>query len=94
MHDILSLMNLTDTPAEVQVDASNVILNVASEAYRPKSRHLNSKVQFIRETIARDQVVLNKVASKDNLADAATKPLPRIAFEDLFARMGFVKLPS
>ena len=48
-----------------------------------KSRHILRKYHLIREIIDREDIRIERVDSKDNLADPLTKALSRLQFENL-----------
>jgi histone deacetylase 1/2 len=47
---------------------------------RPRTKHINSKMHHFREHVAKGLVSIQQVASEDQLADIATKPLPNPLF--------------
>jgi len=46
----------------------------------PKSKHIDVRYHFVRDQVAAGEIILRKVATKDNLADVFTKPLDRAQF--------------
>ena len=45
-----------------------------------KSKHIDTRYHFVREQVEKGTIILNKVDTKDNLADIFTKPLPNAQF--------------
>ncbi|MCQ7013088.1 hypothetical protein M9Y11_19915, partial [Clostridioides difficile] len=52
------------------------------------SKHIERKYHLIREIVKREDVVVTKIASADNLADPFTKTLTAKAFDGHVEGMG------
>lgn len=51
------------------------------QMYHERTKHINIKYHFIRQTIAERKVYVQKINTRDNLADMFTKPLPVSKFK-------------
>ena len=45
-----------------------------------KSKHIDTRYHFVREQVEQKTIILEKISTKDNLADVFTKPLDRKQF--------------
>ena len=64
-------------------DNMAVVLNTTIPSSMLKKKHLACNYHKVRETIAAGIIDFGHIESGDNLADIATKPLNRVAFENL-----------
>ena len=69
------------TASPLLCDNNGAIVVSSDPAFHTKLKHTDIKYHFVRERVADGQVYLHRVASKDNVADAFTKALPRKIFE-------------
>ena len=72
-------------------DNMAVVLNTTLPSSMLKKKHLACNYHKVRETIAAGIIDFGHIDSGDNLADIATKPLPRVAFENLTSMYLFRK---
>ena len=59
-----------------------------------KTKHIPIKYHFLHEQVAEQNIKLEYVNTKEQIADIFTKPLPREAFEYLRQEMGVTALAS
>jgi hypothetical protein len=45
-----------------------------------KSKHIDTRYHFVREQVEKGTIILQKIDTKENLADMFTKPLDRTQF--------------
>ena len=64
-------------------DNMAVVLNTTIPSSTLKKKHLACNYHKIRETIAVGIIDFRHIETGDNLSDIATKPLNRVAFENL-----------
>lgn len=55
-----------------------------------KSKHINVKYYFIREKVDEGIISIERISTKDNLADILTKALPRDIYKGLLTRIGLL----
>ena len=60
--------------------AALIIANDADDRYRPRTKHLCIKWHHFPDHVRRGSLSVKKIASKDNISDIFTKPLPRPQF--------------
>jgi hypothetical protein len=53
-----------------------------------KKKHIPIKYHFLWEEVAKKNIKVEYVGTKEQVADIFTKPLPREAFEFLIQRLG------
>lgn len=49
--------------------------------FHERNKHIDVRYHFVHNVIARGDIVVSKVDTKDNPADMMTKPLPIAKFE-------------
>ena len=74
--------------AKVLMDANAAIAIMTKEGLS-KIRHVETKWFWTQEALRRERFVLEKVGTKDNLADVFTKRLDAKTAEDLLGSAGF-----
>ncbi|XP_057836570.1 secreted RxLR effector protein 161-like [Cryptomeria japonica] len=57
-----------------------------------RTKHIPIKYHFLREQVSDQQVKLEYVSTKDQLADIFTKPLPKDTFERIRQQLGVISL--
>ncbi len=103
MRDIIYLLNLVDEFKQhgITISSNNVptvtcrvfednvgALELANTPkLRPRTKHLAVQLHHFRSYIHRKQITVERVATKHQLADIFTKPLPRDAFQYLRSRI-------
>ncbi|POM72490.1 hypothetical protein PHPALM_10785 [Phytophthora palmivora] len=63
-----------------------------NEMATQRSKHINIRFHFIRDTIAKGDVVVKYCPTQEQLADIFTKPLQRVLFERLRLRLRVVSV--
>ena len=62
-----------------------------NQVFHERTKHIDIKLHFIREVVARGSVRVDKVSTEDNPADMITKPLPSNKFEYCLDMVGVLK---
>jgi hypothetical protein len=62
-----------------------------SEKFSLKAKHMDIKLNFVRDYVSDGTIELSHIESAQNRADMFTKPLPRPLFEEARQRIGFTK---
>jgi hypothetical protein len=57
-------------------------------------KHIPIKYKFLPEKVAKNNIRVEYVGTKEQVADIFTKPLPREAFEYLLQRLGVISTPK
>ena len=70
-------------PTPLKVDAGNVITLVYDFISSKNTRHIQRRDLIVREREVEGELLVDKVASAENLADMFTKALPRVPFQYL-----------
>ena len=67
-------MKYPKLPVYLKVDNKGAIDLSKNPVHHERSKHIDIRYHFIREKVEDNTVILLKVSSQDNLADAFTKP--------------------
>jgi len=70
-----------EEPITIFCDNSSVIKISKNLVLHSKTKHISIKFHFLREQVNKNEVRLECVPSKDQIADIFTKPLPKDSFE-------------
>lgn len=65
----------------------------ANPVFHSRMKHLALDFHFVRENVRSGALRVTHVSTKDQLADALTKPLPRARFTELMNKIRVVSLP-
>jgi len=64
---------------------------VNHQVYHERTKHFDIRLHFVRDIIESKEIVVEKVASEDNLTDVFTKSLPRSRFKHCLDLIKFVE---
>jgi hypothetical protein len=59
-----------------------------------KTKHIPIKYHFLLEHVAENNIRVEYVGTKEQVAEIFTKPVPREAFEYLFQRLEVISTPK
>ena len=65
----------------IHLDSQNATHLTNHKVYHERIQHIDINLHFIRNVLESNEVWIEKIASKDNLADMFTKSLPRVKFK-------------
>ncbi|KAL5861181.1 hypothetical protein ACOSQ4_002477 [Xanthoceras sorbifolium] len=80
-----------EEPTEICVDNKSAIALAKNPVFHDRSKHIDTRYHYIRECIAKRDVQMEYVKSKDQIADIFTKPLRFEDFSRLRSLLGMVK---
>ncbi|KAL5866165.1 hypothetical protein ACOSQ3_003679 [Xanthoceras sorbifolium] len=80
-----------EEPTEICVDNKSAIALAKNPVFHDRSKHIDTRYHYIRECIAKRDVQMEYVKSKDQIADIFTKPLGFEDFSRLRSLLGMVK---
>ena len=75
-------------PIPLLCDNNGAIAQAKEPRSHQKSKHILRRFHLIREIIERGEITIQKVDTKDNIADPFTKALSQKVFESHFSKMG------
>ncbi|XP_057788404.1 secreted RxLR effector protein 161-like [Salvia miltiorrhiza] len=75
-------------PVPIYCDNNGAIAQAKEPRSHQRSKHIMRRYHLIREIIGRGDVVVERVASAENVADPLTKPLSQKVFEGHLEKMG------
>uniref|UniRef100_A0ACD5WTY3 Uncharacterized protein n=1 Tax=Avena sativa TaxID=4498 RepID=A0ACD5WTY3_AVESA len=75
-------------PATIFVDNKSAIQLSKNPVFHDRSKHIEVRFHFIRESIEQGKVEIDYISTDDQLADILTKSLGRVRFQDLRTRIG------
>ena len=73
---------------KISIDDISSINLTKNPIHHSRTKHIEVKHHFVRDHVAKGDIVLNYVESKSNLADIFTKPLPELEFSALRRQIG------
>ncbi|GKB80073.1 ribonuclease H-like domain, reverse transcriptase, RNA-dependent DNA polymerase [Tanacetum coccineum] len=91
------LSKLTHTQEEkitIQVDNKSAIELMKNPVFHGRSKHIDTKYNFIRECVERDDLQVKFISGEYQKADILTKALPRIKFLTMRQLIGLKNLQS
>ncbi len=88
-------MNLPLKEPSTMMEDNNSCIKIAeNDEFHQRTKHIDLRYHFIRDAIKDRIVRIEKVDSKENIADIFTKPLPRIQFQRLREKLRLRPLES
>ena len=89
LRKLLKEMNFNqEKPTEIRVDNKSAIELAKNPVHHERSKHIDVRFHFIREHVKNGDVEMTHVASRDQVADIFTKPLPSEIFEKFKKLLG------
>ena len=80
-------------PPVVYCDNVGATYLSANPVFDSRMKHIALDFHFVRESVQAGALRVTHVSTKDQLADALTKPLPRQPFTTLISKIGVAKAP-
>ncbi|KAH9681558.1 CCHC-type domain-containing protein [Citrus sinensis] len=94
LRGLLNELWLNQKIVQVFCDNQSAIHLVKNQMYHERTKHIDVKLQFIRDEVGKGTVVVSKIHTSVNLADALTKALPTVKFEFYVNLMGISPKPN
>lgn len=69
-------------------DSQSGIHLAKNQVYHERTKHIDVRLHFVREVIAKGEVCLEKIGTEDNPADMMTKSLPGKKFQHCLEILG------
>ncbi|KAL0421930.1 UNVERIFIED_CONTAM: Retrovirus-related Pol polyprotein from transposon TNT 1-94 [Sesamum latifolium] len=76
----------------IYCDNTATIAYAMDPKYHGRTKHINTRYHFIRDSIAQGEVILRHIPTNDMIADPFTKPLRRDAFHRHMSSMGLRRI--
>ncbi|KAL0553606.1 hypothetical protein IC582_007506 [Cucumis melo] len=86
-HDLEVIANM-NLPITLYCDNIGAVANSKEPCSQKRGKHVERKYHLIREIVQRGDVIVTKIASKNNIADPFTKTLTAKVFKDHLERLG------
>lgn len=83
-----SINIVVDKPIIIYEDNNGCISIANNPTNHKRSKHIDIKYHFSREQVEKNVIKLNYIPTGQQLADALTKPLPAVAFQDIRRKIG------
>jgi hypothetical protein len=83
-----------DEPIPIYCDNTSSISISKNLVMHSKTKHIPIKYHFLREQVGENNIRVEYVGTKEQVADIFTKPLPWEAFEHLRQRLGVISTPK
>jgi hypothetical protein len=81
-------------PISIYCDNTSAISISKNPVMHSKTKHIPIKYHFLREHVTEENIRVENVGTKEQVADIFTKPLLREAFEYLRQRLGVISTPK
>ena len=81
-------------PVIIYYDSTSTLSMSKNPVFHSKTKHISIKYHVLREKVAKKEIRLEYVSTKDQIADIFTKPLPKDTFEYLRGMLGVMPLPT
>lgn len=79
-----------DEPIPIRCDSTSAINNSKNPMIHSRTKHISIRYHFLREKVAKKEVKLEYVSTKDQIADSFTKALSKGTFEYLKKKLGVI----
>jgi len=83
-----------DEPISIFCDNTSAINISKNSVMHSRTKHVSIRYHFLREKVAENELKLEYVPTKDQVADIFTKALPKDTFEYLQEKLGVIAPPS
>ena len=74
----------------LRVDNKFAIALIKNPVLHGQSKHIEAKYHFVRESTEKGQINMDFIRSEEQLGDVMTKPLGKVKFHELRARIGLI----
>ncbi|KAI3788698.1 hypothetical protein L2E82_01471 [Cichorium intybus] len=91
---LMDLIQQQVQPTRLLCDNTSAVALTRNPVMHGRTKHIELRHHFIRELVAREEVVLEVCRTEDQLADMLTKALPPAKFEDLRSRLFITSFES
>jgi hypothetical protein len=79
-------------PTTIFIDNKSAIQLCKNPVFHDRSKHIEVRYHFTRECVEAGKICAEHISTGDQLADILTKPLARVRFQELRARLGMVNV--
>lgn len=86
--------NTSITPTKLHCDNQSAIKLSESEAFRPRTKHIDIRYHHIREKIEDKTIKVDFISTKEMTADALTKAVPKEKMIFCAMQMGLIQSPK
>lgn len=83
-----------NTPTPISIDNNSAMRLSRNPEFHARTKHIAMRHHFIREHVANGDVKLERIDTKNNIADILTKALPRPRFVELVGKMNMKTTPE
>ena len=77
---------------KLRMDSQSAIELSKNPVFHERSKHIDVKFHFIRESVGNGDIDLKFMGTQKQLADILTRPLAKEWFQELRGKIGVVKL--
>jgi len=81
LHGLVHSLGLNVQRPIIYCDSQSALSLAKNPVYHERSKHIDVRLNFIRDAIKDKQLSIEKIATTNNLADMLTKPLPTEKFK-------------
>ena len=81
LHGLINSLGLEVQKPVIYCDSQSALNLAKNHTYHERSKHIDVRLNFIRDVIEENVFSIEKIATADNPADMLTKPLPAEKFK-------------
>ncbi|KAL5581648.1 hypothetical protein UlMin_014090 [Ulmus minor] len=81
LQGLLKELKLLEDKATVYTDSQSALHLCKNPVFHERTKHVDVKYHFIREKVTDGSIIVEKISTKDNLANAGTKVVPLSKFK-------------
>jgi len=80
LQGLLDDLGIDQDLLKINCDSMSAIYLVKNQVYHARTKHIDVRFHFVQEILDEGDIKLQKIHTKENLADMLTKIVPRVKF--------------
>ena len=81
LHGLLKDLGVSQEQLDVYSDSQSAIHLAKNQVFHSRTKHIDVRYHFVREILEEEEILLQKIDTKENPADMVTKVVTRAKFE-------------
>ena len=84
----LGIVTHANDPVTINCDNQATIAYTKDPKYHDKTKHIDIKYNYVKDIISQDEVILQYINTRQNVADPLTKPIGQDVYKSHVTTMG------